>query len=319
MSGINEGACSSAGTDLSGWAEFNRFKWGCRYVIRRFQNEDSDYYGEGLFFEGKRGKWFLPPLNAYHPITFYPGAASKSHKLSSRWHETAKLLIPELEAHMGSAGIVFPPGITDMRPFIWSGFHVWMKYTYYLKLPFKLEEASSEIRGKIRKAAAMGYRTEKSVNMADILDCLQGTEERKGFSHQLTVEDLELARSLLGDKVLRCYVCYAPNGKAVSASVVLAWESGLAQGWVAGSKSEHITSGVVQLSQSYAFEDLSRDGFAYFDFAGANIPSVSKSKAPWGAELVPYYVVQKKNLKHLLRTGYEWGRGLQGYRNKYGG
>ncbi|GGA33494.1 hypothetical protein GCM10010917_18340 [Paenibacillus physcomitrellae] len=303
-------ACGSAESYLSGWAEFNRLKWGCRYAIQKFQNGDSDYYSEGLFFEGKRGKWFLPPLNAYHPFTFHPGAASKPHKLNSRWQETAEMLIHEMKAHMGSAPIVFPPGITDMRPFIWSGFHVWMKYTYYLKLPFKLEEASSEIRGKIRKAAAKGYRTERSVNMAEVLDCLRGTEDRKGFNHHLTVEDLELARSLLGDEAFRCYVCYAPDGKAVSASVVLALNSHLAQGWVAGSKSEYITSGVVQLSQSYAFEDLSQDGFAYFDFAGANIPSVSKSKASWGAELVPYYLVQKKNLKHLLRTGYEWGMGL---------
>ncbi|WP_138494492.1 GNAT family N-acetyltransferase [Paenibacillus pinistramenti] len=303
----NYAAASDKTSDLLNWAEFNRLKWGCPYVIRRFQSGDSDYYGEAIFFEGKRGKWYLPPLNAYHFISFCSGAASKAHKQSSRWHETAELMIGDFKANMGTAGIVFPPDITDMRPFLWAGFQVGIKYTYQLKLPFVLGDASSEIRGKIRKAAGMGYRTELTARMADVAACLDETESRKGFSHQLTKEDLELARELLGDKALRCYVCYAPDGEPASASVVLALDNGMTLGWVAGSKSAHLSSGVVQFSQSFVFEDLSRLGCTSFDFAGANIPAVAKSKAPWGAELVPYYFIRRPSLKGILRSGYDWG------------
>ncbi|GJM82864.1 hypothetical protein HMSSN139_53600 [Paenibacillus sp. HMSSN-139] len=178
-----------------------------------------------------------------------------------------------------------------------------MKYTYVVELPYALEQASTEIRAKIKKASASGYRTALSRNMAEVHQCLQGTESRQGFSHQLTLQDLDRVQDLLGDQAFRAYVCYAPSGEPVSASVVVTLDGRRAFGWIAASKTEHLNRGVVQQSQSFALQDLSDAGFAEFDFAGANLPTVAYSKTNWGGRVTPYYLVRPPGVKEIFRAG----------------
>ncbi|WP_083791418.1 GNAT family N-acetyltransferase [Paenibacillus sp. oral taxon 786] len=207
-----------------------------------------------------------------------------------------------------SASFVFPPGIADIRPFVWSGFIAEVKYTYIVELPYEIDQASTEIRAKIKKATAAGYWTALTQDMAEVYQCLQGTETRQGFSHHLTQQDLELAQSLLGDQAFRAYVCYAPNGEPVSTSVVVSLDGRRAFGWIAASKTEHLNLGVVQQSQSFALQDLSDLGFAEFDFAGANLPTVAYSKTNWGGRVTPYYLIRSPGLKEIFRAGRDWMR-----------
>ncbi|WP_433944538.1 GNAT family N-acetyltransferase [Paenibacillus sp. SN-8-1] len=291
---------------LERWAEFNRQKWGCRAVIRSFQAPGSNSRSESLFFFNRRGRLYLPPLNPYHPTLFHPTPTTQPHRISSQWHEAARQMIPEMCAAMGSAGFCLPPEFTDVRPFIWHGFEVMVKYTYYLEFPFCLENTSGDIRGRIKRAASEGYYARRTTDMSEVHQCLIGTETRQGFSHNLSLGDLELAQELLGEEALRCYVCYSREGEPVSSSVVLLLDPDRPQGWIAGSKVEHLNKGVVQLLQSVLLQDLSDNGMKGFDFAGANIPSVAKSKAPWGAYLVPYYLVKRRVFKDILRVTWNW-------------
>ncbi|GIP22021.1 hypothetical protein [Paenibacillus sp. J22TS3] len=300
---------------LERWAEFNRQKWGCHAVMRRFQAPQSDNSCESLFFFNRRGKLYLPPLNSYHPTLFHPTSTTKPHRISTQWHEAAELMIQEMSGVAGTAGFCLPPEFTDVRPFIWHGFEVSVKYTYYLDFPFMLEKASGDIRGRIKRAASEGYYSQRSRNMKDVHECLHGTESRQGFSHNLTLEDLESAQELLGEEAFRCYVCYSKDGEPVSASVVLVLNQERGQGWISGSKVEHMSKGVVQHLQSFLLQDLSDGGMAGFDFAGANIPSVAKSKAPWGAYLVPYYVIKKRGFKDVLRIAWSWWQFGQSHRH----
>lgn len=288
------------------WAEFHTRKWGCQARLIRWQAPNSAAWGEGLFFFNRRGHLYLPPLNPYHPFVFHPTPTDKPYKLTRQWHETAQAMIPDLLKSQRSASFVFPPEIADIRPLLWSGLKAEVKYTYVVSLPYTLDQASTEIRAKIKKAAAAGYRTAISRDMAEVHQCLQGTESRQGFSHQLTLQDLELAQELLGEQAFRAYVCYAPSGEPVSASVVVALDRQRAFGWIAASKTEHLPRGVVQQSQSFALQDLSDLGFAEFDFAGANLPTVAYSKTNWGGRVTPYYLVRPPGMKEILRAGRDW-------------
>ena len=288
------------------WAQFNTEKWKCETRRVHFDAPNSPAYVEGLFFLNKQGKLYLPPLNPYHPLTFHPTPTDKPYKLDSQWHEIAKIMIPEMLKLRGSASFVFPPEFKDIRPFLWHGFKSHVKYTYYVDFPFSLEQASTEIRNKIKKAEKAGYYSARSNNMNDVYQCLQGTESRQGFSHHMNLEDLKLAQSILGEHALRAYICYSKEGEPVSASVVVALNKERAFGWIASSKTEHLNQGVAQQSQYFAIQDLAQCGFEGLDFAGANLPSVAKAKSHWGTTVTPYYLVRTPGYREVLRAGRDW-------------
>lgn len=293
-------------TTLSRWGEFNRLKWRCGVEHVKLQSLHSEATGECLFFFNERGKFVLPPQNPYHPSLFRSTVSHKPYRTNKQWHEIANLLMDRLLQIRGSMILHLPPDITDIRPFLWRGFKAEVKYTYCVQLPYSLDLASKSIRNKIRKATAGGYRTFRSDNMEHAYQCLRETEKRQGFSHRLTVQDLELARDLMGEDTFRCYICYSKEGEPVSANLSLLLSPKRAIGWIAGTKSAHLTNGVAQQVQSFEFEDLAALGVREFDFTGANLASVSESKADWGGELLPYYVVRKPGIKEMLRAGRDW-------------
>lgn len=293
-------------TALAKWAEFNRLKWKCDVDLLQFQPPKcDDFYSECLLFS-RYGKFYFPPQNPYQSVIFHATPSAKPFRTNKQWHEVAKLMIEHLVKLRGAVTITLPPDITDVRPFTWRGFQVDIRYTYILNLPYSVSLASKAIRNKIKKANARGYSSKRTENMKHVYECLLETERRQGFSHQITAADLELAQSILGEDSFRCYVCYSERGEPVSANVTLLLNPGQAIGWVAGTKTDHLSNGVVQQLQLFEFEDLASQGVKHFDFSGANIASVAESKADWGGDLTPYYVVRKPGFKDILRSGRDW-------------
>lgn len=293
-------------TPLTRWAEFNRQKWQCTVENILFLTPQSEAYGECLFFTNQKGNFFLPPQNPYHPIIFHASLTNKPYRMNKQWHIIANQMIDTLLKVRGSVILNLPPQIADIRPFIWRGFRADVRYTYCVDLPYAMEQASKAIRNKVRKAEAAGYRSVRSDNMEHVYQCLIETEKRQGFSHQLSVEDLILARDILGEDAFRCYICYSKDNEPVSANISLILNNSHAIGWIAGTKGAHLSCGVVQQLQAYEFQDLESINVTSFDFTGANIASVSASKSDWGGTLVPYYVIKKPGLKEVFRAGRYW-------------
>lgn len=291
---------------LNGWAEYNRRKWNCEAVVKTFKAPNSDAYCNSLFFLNNNKKLFLPPLNPFHPTYFYPTPTNRMQKIGSQWHEVSKVMIESLQEHAGPANFYFPPEIADIRPFLWRGFIADIKYTYYVDLPYSIENISPPLRNKMKKANSMEYCSARTDDMEAVHYCLAGTEERKGFSHQLSVNDLKTAQDLLGSERFRGYVCYSKEGEPVSASITLMTGTECAIGWISASNSKHLSNGVVQQLQNKEFEDLSGIGVKQFDFYGANIESVSISKSHWGGQLRSYYGIRLPGYKDILRAGRNW-------------
>ncbi|GGG00426.1 GNAT family N-acetyltransferase [Paenibacillus aceti] len=291
---------------LTRWAQFNQEKWRCTAEILKFQRPDSEAYIESLFFFNHKGKLFLPPLNPFHPTLFHPTPTDKPYRINEQWQQLALQMVDEIARNSGAASFILPPSITDIRPFLRRGFKASVRYTYQLSLPYSSEDASPKIRGRIKKANQTGYRTALTQNMSEVHPCLVATEERKGFQHDLTLEDLHLLQELLGESNFRCYVCYSPEGEAVSVHIVIIMGKDWSFIWVAGSKTAHLKNGVVQQCHHYAFEDLSQLGIESIDMAGANIASVAEAKSGWGGELVPYYQIRLPIFMETYRACRNW-------------
>jgi len=294
---------------LEGWQEFNQIKWGLRPIRLTLTSGDSLLpLVDVVYMVNRRGQIRQPPLNPYLALSFQSTPTSLPSRLSRQWLDMGEKVALDMIQRGCASRVSLPPEIQDIRPWQWLGFEGVVRYTYHIDLPFDLHQADSTIRQKIGKASKAGYRCERVSNMDHVIDCLRQTEERQGFTHQLTTEDLITAGSLMGDEHFRAYVCYSPGGKPVSARVVLFGPGARTIDWVAGTASEHLQTGATQLLIKMVMDDVHLAGAIGFDFAGANLPTVSQAKANWGGQLVSFFSIAPFGLLTLARDARSWWR-----------
>lgn len=301
---------------LDGWLEWNRLKWGVTPHRRRVPVANAPPYVEAVFYTDRKGRFCLPNRNPYAPMEFASPARVAS-RLDRQWLECAGQVAAEMARCGVAIAIDLPPEIADLRPWRWAGFNVGLKYTLHLDFPYDLSHADKTLRGQVRKLAQQGYRVERTTNLPQVHQCLTETERRKGFDHELSLRDLELARDLLGDDNFRCYTCYTPAGEAASSCIALHLEGARALIWVGGSRDDHRLTGAHNYERTVIFHDLETAGAAGVDLAGANIPSVAAAKANFGARLVPYGTVEGYGVKPLARWVRGWWRFTERSRSRH--
>ena len=289
---------SSSPLALPGLLEFNHRKWGLQPLKVRYTEKGKAFPAlEAVLYIDKGGRVRLPPRTPYLPMVFLPTPTKSISRLSRQWLSVSNLMVNEFRRR-GLRGLVaLSPEVSDVRPWRWQHFTVGVRYTYYLDFPYQIEQADSDVRRKVIRARENGFYCRRVSALDDVYQCLKDTEERKAFRYGLTVNDLALARELLGEDCFRTYVCYGPRGEPASTEVVLYRPGGRAGGWVAGVKTNYLTSGASQLANAFSLQDLESAGASGCDLFGANIPSVANFKATWGARLVPYYTVEAPNLR----------------------
>ncbi|MGB8954223.1 MAG: GNAT family N-acetyltransferase [Tumebacillaceae bacterium] len=306
-SGVETGRCDPL--FLPGWQEFNRLKWGVTPLAVQFGLENSDLPRlDAMLYLNPRGRVVRPPLNPYLAVVFQPTSTTHSFRIASQWMKVAQLFVGKMREFGLSRTLFLPPEIGDVRPWQWAGFRTSVRYTYHLDFPYDLRMADTGVRSRVRRAERLGYVCKRTTDVRAIWECLKATEERQGFDHHLTVEDLELARRCLGDEHLRGYVCYGPQGEPASAAYVLYAPGGKGIGWLHGAKKEHLSDGAVQLLDAFIIKELQESGAIGFDFVGANLPSVATAKSYWGCELIPYYVIEEPGLLAVMRALRAWWR-----------
>jgi hypothetical protein len=200
------------------------------------------------------------------------------------------------------------PEVTDMRPWQWRGLLTGVKYTLYQDFPYDLAQANQSVRSRIKKAQKAGYTCRRADTTADVHLCLSETEERSGFDHCYSLEQLEEAQRFVGREHFRCYTAYAPSGEPAASYVVLHNAGGYALAWVISTRTQHLPSGVTQLLHRYVAQDLQDAGATGLDLAGANTDSISAAKAGWGPRLVPYYFLQQYGPHRIAAYSF---RGMQ--------
>lgn len=284
------------------WLEFNRQRWGVTPErVRLSEGADGGPAIETVYYLNARGKIWRPPLIPYTPVIFSPTPTRHRDRLDRQWLAVGRLLAEDMQRRGVVNTQFMAPGLTDLRPWQWTGFQVGVRYTFRIDLPHSPDQFSSTVRRDINRARKAGYTVERTVDLHQVRALLAESEERQNFQYGLPLEALFLAREVMGDDLFRCYICYAPNGEPAAAEIVLVKRGGEALGWVIGTANDHLRSGATQLLDADLIAALAADGVTCYDFLGANLPTVAAAKVTWGATLVPYYTIDAPGLWGLAR------------------
>jgi hypothetical protein len=189
--------------------------------------------------------------------------------------------------------------VEDVRPWLWQGFLVGVRYTYCLDLPIQPALVDPSVRKHGNKAARLGMTVERVTDIEPVVECLAETEARKGFSLGIGLRELRTALNLLGPDNLRMYVCFDSEGRPAASEVILHSEGARAADWLAGTKTQYRDAG--HLLRSFAFGDLASAGATGIDLCGANLETVAAFKSQWGARLMPTYTVRSHSTRAAAR------------------
>jgi hypothetical protein len=304
MDGLDTGDSPLA---LDGWLEFNRIKWGVRPLRIRLPEVEGDGATlDAVVYLDRNGRVTNPARNPYLPVRFRSTPTNLSYRQMHQWLRLSEELAGQMRRRGLQNTINLPPSVTDVRSWQWAGFRSGVRYTMIIDFPFRVEATDKALGQVKRKAERQGFRCDMTTNMRDVALCLADTEQRQGFSLHLSLADLELAQSLLGEEHFRGHICYAPNGEPASAAIALHVPGATAVGWIGGTRTEYLRSGPAQLLEFFAIDDLMAAGASRYDLTGANMPNIANAKASWGARLKPYYTVEGYDLRRLARWSKNW-------------
>lgn len=292
---------------LPGFLSFSAAKWGLQPQVVTLGNKGAGGIATVLY-TNRRGKVLRPKLVAYTPVEFSVPAGTSLRKRQSLWLELAGILAEKMRVLGVSGFLPLCPEVTDVRPWQWRGFDAQLRYTFVLLFPDREELRYPAVRKQLRKAMRLGMKCTRQTDSSLVVACLEGSENRQGFSYGLTRVDLENARLLIGDEHLRMYTCHSPTGEVVGARAALFKEGSRAIDWLAGTTQSGLSVGATQLLLDYMLSDLEASGATGLDFAGANLESVAYAKMSWGAELVSYPVVGTFGVKQTARSLRNWLR-----------
>ncbi len=281
----------------AGWAEFACATWRLSPLPWVFATNGARL--ETLLFTDARGRIVRPPIAPYVPLLFHSTATTPTRR-GAEWLEVATPLA-ELMRRRGVVGTVpLDPSTPDARPWSWQSFALHTVHTYYLSLPYDLQDANESTRRQARRAEKSGYTCTQVVTSADVIACLTETEARQGFRTGLTASQLDVLHRTMGPDSCRAYVCYAPDGQPASARVILWSPGGPAIDWLVGTRTEHLPSSATQTLTAYVLADLARAGASLFDFEGADIKGVARAKMGWGGTLVPFTAIRQPSWRSTL-------------------
>jgi hypothetical protein len=229
-------------------------------------------------------------------------ASPKQRKREKVNREFAELVLDDLEVD-GRATLfrmTCNAAYADPRPYVWSDLDIETAFTYRLETAERDPDA-------IRKGFSKSLRRE--IGDAEDLDV---TIEREGVDGAEAIfEDTRrrydeqdrpfrlawpYVRDLfegLGERA-RAYVVRGPDGEFLSGVTAL-YSNDAAYYWQGGARATHEGTAVNSLVHWHIVEDLASEsphGATTYDLMGANTEHLCRYKSKFGAELVPYYVVE---------------------------
>jgi hypothetical protein len=294
--------------ELPGWLEFNVWRTGLK--VHRFSTTSDDTPGDApgasaVFYLDRRGRVRLPPNNPYLSVTFRSDRRSPSGRTAD-WLRVAGPLAEEMKQRGVANQLYLPPDIDDVRPWIWRGFFVGVRYTYYLDFPFDATRMGQSARRDSLIAVKAGMTVERVTDVDPVLECLAAAEARQGFSHHMGSSELRAALSCMGEGSMRMYVCFDSQGRPASSQVMLHSPGARAIHWMGGTMAASLLRGSAYAGLRFAFDDLASAGATGLDLCGANAESIAAFKSHLGGRLVPNYGVRTYAVRTAGRFAVDW-------------
>lgn len=202
----------------------------------------------------------------------------------------------------------------DPRPYVWANLDVDVAFTYRLDLSETtpddlLRSFSKSLRREIRDAQDLDLTVE--VGGEDALRTVYDrtreryAEQGRGFTLSWPyVRDLAAA---LDDR-FRVYVLRGPDGAFLS-GIAVVYSNDAAYFWLGGARTTYENVGVNSLLHWHILEDLfdspPRSSISQYDLMGANTERLCRYKSKFGADLIPYYVLESSGTSMAVaKTAY---------------
>lgn len=224
----------------------------------------------------------LPPMT---PVTG-PVLRTLPRDSDIHWRRSAlDVLLAAVAKRVDQATLVSPPGLTDVRPFLWADWTLTPRFTYHIDLT----EAGPKTWNRSSR-----YKFRRHADEFELREDLSFVDDAIRFTYDAYErhdDELALSRSA----VLRQARRIGDAGKArafaavrdgnVEAALISTHDDRTATNWIAGS----IPGPAMTVLLGKAFKRLHADGFSLLDLAGANIPSIAEFKRSFGGRLVRSY------------------------------
>lgn len=212
--------------------------------------------------------------------------------------------------------VVCPPAFSDPRHFVWHDLELETRFTYRLDVDGRsvddlLASMSKSLRREIR-ATEDGDVTVHREGLEGAYEVFQDTELRyrkQGESFPLSWDYVEqLITALDGTDRFRVYVARAPDGGFLSGITVL-YSNDVAYFWQGGVRTSYdgvaVNSAIHWRIIEDLVEDPPRSSIRAYDLMGANTERICRYKSKFGADLVPYYVIESGGVHmDVLKAAY---------------
>lgn len=196
---------------------------------------------------------------------------------------------------------VCSPAFGDPRPYIWDDDAVEMSFTYRLDLSDTTpDEALSAASKSFRRSVRDGRDLDVTVSVEGIdaaRHIFERTKERyeeQGRTFTLSWPFVKDLVTWLEDRA-RVYVVRGPDGEFLSGIVAL-FSNDDALYWLGGTRADYEGTSVNAVLHWRIVEDVANDppveSVTGYDLMGADTERLAKYKSKFGADLVPYYVVE---------------------------
>jgi hypothetical protein len=233
------------------------------------------------------------PLAAYSTIVHRASSGGTPASFESERLDAWRALARAIAREYRLTSLLLVPSVDDVRAWQWEGWRTLPRYTCTLDLVSSVRPADS-VRRHVRKCVEAGVRFDAAWDIERFWRIFDETRERQGFDFSLgKTEFLALAASLQQAGLAWMATAVTAAGEPVSSQIVLSIPgTATAFMWVAGTRREHLASGVSAWLMLEIAAEAARRGHRAWDLCGADYPSVARFKRELGATLGHYFQVE---------------------------
>lgn len=259
-----------------------------------------------LFYNGSYGLKLVysPPPSSIVYVPYLGFVTSpemeelKQHEREKCWNYIAEQLGSEMaKISPNYATIGLTPGIGDVRPFIWNGYEVDLKYTYMVDLEKPLEKVwegfEKECKRCIKCASGYPLEIKRAYDARTFNEAMRSGLKKVGktFYHRQGPEYLKEVLQAFPDNV-KMYFLY--NGDEVIGIIVMCGFNGNCIAWMGNtvfskglSANEYMLWEMVKIAK--------QEGYSTFENCGADEKRLNLAKTVFNPSLTPYYYLLKKD------------------------
>lgn len=269
---------------------------GRKFVIYGYFKGGELYAGIPLVCSSRFGirQASHPPLTPYLGVLF-KRQDTKYVTRTSQEKEMSQEIARMLKERFHLVTFQFPPGLTDLQPFIWEGFVAGIRYTYIIDLSSSLEDIWKSMEDKrrndIRRAEKDGIGVVPSDDFEQTFNLVEETFARQEMKASFKSAAFNYNQVLRERNQCKSFLAKDKNGNPIAA-VYIVWDGKTGYYLLGGYHSERSHHGASALAMweaiKFAKEELD---LRMFDFEGSMIPQVEQFFRKFGGEQIPYYLV----------------------------